>query len=118
MYFTKHEHPRARVAHTCTICYRTIDAGETYWRGRGYDGGDAWTWRTCEHCYAVGKIYDPRDYDGLLSEDSYRDWLDDGARDIAELRHMVGLRMRWRNKQGDLLPVPVAKDETRRRNDG
>jgi hypothetical protein len=107
MYFTEREHPRARIEHWCTTCCRRIDPGETYWRGRGYDGGEAWTWRSCEHCMAVTRIYDPRDHDDLFSESGMHDWIDNGARDIAELRHMVGYRMRWRTKTGALLTVPI-----------
>lgn len=107
MYFTEHEHPRARKPHSCTTCSRRIDVGETYWRGRGFDGGDAWVWKSCEHCHAVTKLYDPQDVDGLYSEGGMEGWMDDGARDIAELRHMAGYRMRWRTKRGTLLPIPA-----------
>lgn len=106
MYFTTPETPVARTRHFCTNCYRVIDPGEMYQRGRGYDGGDAWTYKTCAHCQAVIRLYDPQDYNGLYSEDGMEAWLDNGARDVSEARHMAGYRMRWRTKSGALLPIP------------
>lgn len=45
MYFTTPEHPKARIQHQCSTCHRIIEPGETYHRGRGYDGGEAETAR-------------------------------------------------------------------------
>lgn len=107
MHFTTPENPKARIQHQCSSCFRVIEPGETYQRGRGYDSGDAWTWRCCEHCQAIVRIYDPRDWHDLISEEGMRDWIDNGARDVRELRHMAQLRMKWRTKAGTLLPVPT-----------
>lgn len=105
-YFTTPENPVARTEHQCSVCYRAIEPGERYLRGRGFDGGDAWTFRQCSHCKAVTKLYDPRDAQGLVSEDGFQDWLDNRARDLVELRHKAGFRMRWRAKGGTMLPIP------------
>lgn len=106
MHFTTPETRKARKSQQCTVCYRVIDPGETYRRGRGFDGGDAWTWADCAHCFAVQKLYDPSDYEGMTSSDSVEQWIENGARDIAEARCMAGVRMKWRTKSGALMPVP------------
>lgn len=109
MTFTMPTRQRARVAHTCSLCGRRIDPGEVYERVRGFDGGDAWTCKTCAHCDAVVLIYDPTDWgdDGIGSDDM-QGWVEDrGPRTIGEARAMAGYRMAWRARPSQrLLPVP------------
>lgn len=111
MHFTEPATQRARIAHQCSLCFRRIDPGETYMRVRGFDGGDAWTFRGCAHCEELRKLYDLTDHDGLVGEEGAEYWLDNGPRDVREARHMAQFKMRWRTKAGTLLPVPVADVE-------
>jgi len=99
------QHPVARKIHTCEMCIRVIGVGERYLRGAGFGDGTAWTWRECAHCEAVRKLYDISD-GGEYGEDMFDEWAKD-SRDVAELRHAAGWRMRWRTRAGTLLPVPV-----------
>jgi len=109
MYSTEPEYRRARKSHCCSTCLRKIDPGETYSHSRGFDGGDAWTFKQCAHCETVTKVYAPLDYDDVISYDGFDGWLDDGARDVEELRAMAGWRMQWRTRGGTLLPVPALR---------
>lgn len=82
MYWTDMAHHVARKTHACDLCLRRIEPGERYARQRGYDAGDAWTFRACPHCEAVWAIYDIEPFDtGLTYDDmdgwaSSRDWRD------------------------------------------
>ncbi len=40
----------ARKTHRCDSCGRMIEKGQTYHRQRCVDGGDAWTYKTHDHC--------------------------------------------------------------------
>lgn len=106
MWWTDPTTPTARKSHVCSVCNRRIDPGEKYYRSRGFDGGDAWTFRQCAHCQAVTRLYDPRDSDDLISQDGHLYWTEDRARDVAELRAMAGFRMGWRTRSGALVPAP------------
>ena len=96
----------ARKGHWCSTCNRRIDRGETYTRGRGFDAGDAWTFKTCAHCAAVTSIYDPRDSDDCISDDGFLGWTENPPDSYAEARAMVGWRAQWRYRSGRLMPVP------------
>lgn len=95
----------ARKPHYCNCCSRVIDKGEEYFVARCVGDDGLYTFKQCIHCLAVSKLYDPRDDDNLISEDGFAYWTDK-PRDLAELRAIVGFRMRWRTKIGTLLPVP------------
>lgn len=98
--------PIARKVHHCDMCGREILPGERYERGAGFDGGTAWTWKECEHCQALIKVYP-----------EILDWTDEGynSDDILEWEPRTWLgRMRkmrwshkWRHGNGDLALVPV-----------
>lgn len=96
----------AKKRHDCICCDRIIEPGETYRRGRNFDGSDAWTWKVCAHCDAVINLYGPEDMDGMFSFGGHEDW-SDNPRDVTELRHAVGWRKRWRTQTGALLPIPT-----------
>lgn len=98
------KHPTARKEHACQFCRRTIDRGERYLRGSGWEDGTAWSWKECAHCEAVRRLYDIT-ADGTYDEMMFDSWADE-ARDVAELRHAAGYRMQWRTRRGTLLPVP------------
>ena len=96
-------HPKARKPHRCITCGRVIDAGETYSKGFGIYDGDVMNWKQCLHCEAM---LPHLDYDDTYSSDDY-DCFE--PRNITELRVLVHLRRRWRNKAGDLYPIPFQK---------
>lgn len=97
--------PRARKAHRCCLCSRTIEPGETYRRGAGMGDGTAWTWIECGHCNEFVRV-------------AYRrSWMDDGydqellidfePNDVAEARIRAQWRRKWRRIDGTLYPLPV-----------
>lgn len=117
-------HPRARIEHQCGECQRTITPGETYHRWACLDEGDFTTYKMCDHCRAVvtvgssltgcpeqwfwGMILDHQDGDGGFVADIIRH--DDLPRRhvIQMLRYVVLSRQGWRDRHGDLVPVPEA----------
>lgn len=99
--------PTARKDHQCSTCSRKIDPGEKYYRQRGFDGGDAWTFRMCVHCLAASDLYDPRDMNDNISEDGFDGWADDQPRDVAEARAMAGWKHHWRTQTGKPWPLPA-----------
>lgn len=105
-YFTTPTTQKARKPHVCSNCWRKIDPGESYYRTRGFDGGDAWTFKQCAHCESVTKLYDPRDSDDMISVDGHLCWAEDRPRDWAEARAMIGFKAQWRYLSGRLMPIP------------
>lgn len=101
-------HPVAAKEHLCQMCRRVINKGELYLRGAGFDG-TAWTWKECAHCEAARRLYDIND-GNEYNEDMFDSWADD-PRDVTELRHAAGFRMRWRTRAGTLLPIPTITKE-------
>lgn len=108
--FSAHATPVARKAHFCSCCIRRIDPGEKYFRQRGYDGSEAWTFKQCAHCLAVTSIWDPRDdTEGNISEDGFDVWSGYPGDTIAETRAIAGWRHKWRTQSGQLWPMPVVE---------
>jgi hypothetical protein len=104
---------KARKSHRCTTCYRRIEVGESYQYATGkFD--DRWhEFRMCVHCEAIWHFYRPEDMDGLISEDGYDSWAQNGCSDkkpafsqTTQLRHRVQFRNHWRRADGSLYPVP------------
>jgi hypothetical protein len=97
---------KARKEHTCSLCARTIDAGETYEYQRNIYDGHLYTWKECVHCDAMRQLIDFSywcDLDSGVGPD------DVGAFEpstIAEARMIVGWRNQWRRKDGTLREVP------------
>ena len=99
-------HPKARKAHQCSDCSRTISPGEIYRRGAGFDEGRAWTWKDCAHCeYALDR-YDLA-WDGEYNSDHFWEWAAEGAQDIQEARDKAGYRHQWMTRGGNLWPLPA-----------
>lgn len=96
------EYRKARKPHQCTICRRTIRAGETYLRGSGMDGS-AWTRKECAHCDVLAawvvKCWGLDEY----GEDDVHDW---DPETMGELRIKVQLNRRWTRRDGTLYPIP------------
>lgn len=99
----------ARKPHRCYECSRTIEPGETYRNDTGLMEGRWDTYRTCAHCARCqdwlngqcnGFLY------GGVREDleEHRHEL---CCDITLLRLIVGMRRRWRKRDGSLMAVPA-----------
>ena len=99
-----HTTPKARKAHRCQMCYRTISTGETYRRGAGMDGSTAWSFIECLHCAAFVRVAYARWGDEGYDESLLIDF--DPA-DIAEARVRAQWRRKWRRQDGTLYPPPV-----------
>jgi len=95
-------HPRARKAHDCSACHRTIGRGETYLRQVNVDG-DMWVWKECAHCQACRPIL----LDGLLADEPLPPLLDtlhelayeSGAHAILDMHAQHG----WRYLDGGVV---------------
>lgn len=111
MHWTDMAHHVARKRHLCDLCSRWIEPGETYGRQRGYDAGDAWTFRECAHCEAVWVIYAIEPFNTGMTYDDMDAWATGRYwSDLTEVRHAAGWRMRWRTRTGTLLPIPSRED--------
>jgi hypothetical protein len=103
----------ARKEHNCDECRRTITPGEKYEAatGLGYDGPWWFYCKTCEHCMWARKWLNAECngfvYVGVL-EDLEEHWTEDPlVRDLDLGRRIVGMRNRWRKKDGSLMAVPA-----------
>lgn len=97
-------HPTAKKTHQCETCGRTIHPGETYMRGSGYGDGEAHTWKECAHCEKYVELVTKRLGEEEYSFDSIAEW--DEPKTIAEARVLIQWRRKWRNRAGDLYPIP------------
>lgn len=86
--------PRARIAHRCDQCARTIKLGETYSRWEGVTSEGWYTTKTCQQCDAYQRdLFE----EGIFSVDEYgrevypwlseSDWSDLSGDPLWELRH-------------------------------
>ena len=107
---------KARKAHRCSECEREIELGERYMDGRaGYDGSVS-VWKTCAHCAAaVSWLQETcRGYliHGAL-EDLLEHWnerIDADGRNLRSGylgRSIIGMRRKWRRRDGALMAVPA-----------
>lgn len=104
---------QARKPHTCSLCYRTIDPGETYESQTNIYDGHIYTWKECAHCDALRRLIDFELYADL---DEGIGPYDVGAyepQSIAEARLIVGWRTKWRRKDGTLREVPAREEADR-----
>lgn len=95
--------PKARKAHTCELCGRVIDPGETYHRYDGIYEGRALTWKQCQHCDAAVRAFDIEGWDDGVGPDDMGEW---EPRTVTELRNKVYYSRQWRRPNGELYPVP------------
>lgn len=104
-YFGACTKPKARKAHRCSTCNRTIDAGEVYSRQFCVYDGQAYAWKMCLHCVALLPYID---WDEGYGEEDFKEW---EPSNLKELRVRVHLNKKWRNNAGELYPVPFQKTE-------
>ena len=95
------QYPTARKRHRCRLCWRLIEPGESYWRQAGFDGGTAWTNRTCEHCGRVVRAYRRSGGADEWGPECVLEWLEDEYPAVAASRGAG-----WRFPDGEMLPVP------------
>lgn len=102
--FTK---PKARTEHTCSLCSRIIEPGETYYRHRMISDDGPYVWKQCAHCSAIIRIY---------GNDFVWDWHEGyGPDDVQEWEPVTesgkqaraDWGARWRGPDGALVPVPA-----------
>lgn len=86
------------------MCQRVIRVGETYLRGSGFGGGEAFTWKECAHCEVFAQLVAMRFYEDEYSLDLLAEW--DEPKTIAEASVRAQWKRRWTNRAGKLYPVP------------
>ncbi len=117
--------PRARIEHGCEECRRTIERGEIYHKWVCVeDNGDLMVYEMCAHCRAVvvvgasltgcpeswywGEIMNYRDgTSGFVANVLIEHDLPKGAT-VQMLRLVVLSKRGWRDRSGELVPVPEA----------
>jgi len=103
----------ARKPYRCYECGREIATGESYEYACGVlYGEDRWeVMRTCAHCAAGPYAWLQRVCDGWLYggayEDLYEHRFEPDVRDFALYRNIVGMRRRWRKRDGTLMEIPA-----------
>lgn len=99
---------RARKEHRCGECGRVIARGESYEYSTGGRSGEVWSNKSCLHCCEAAKWLSREChgylYGGVL-EDLQLHW-DDGESTMELGRLIVGIRRKWRRKDGTLMPLP------------
>jgi hypothetical protein len=108
---------KARKAHRCYECNRTIQPGETYTRSAGVWEGNFQCVKRCAHCMAYMRIIDRMDR-GALEDWNLSDWVDEYGRSAAEivyskwpqplmwLRWATWFSHRWTDAHGTLRELP------------
>lgn len=94
--------PKARIAHRCSCCGRSIEPGETYLRARSVYEGDPYTWKECRHCRAFVRMYIEDfayDYHEGYTADDIREWEPETPEAIEHKRQWMN---GWRTSSGDL----------------
>lgn len=100
---------KARKAHHCSLCGRTIEPGETYEYQINIYDEHIYTWKECAHCDAMRCRIDFSGWAGYPDEGIDADDIGEyEPRSIAEARLIVGWRTKWRRKDGTLREVPTA----------
>jgi hypothetical protein len=100
---------KARKAHECSMCGRTIEPGESYdWSSNVYDG-DFYVWKQCAHCDAMVRILNLHYWAAFPDEGLGPDDVGEFEPEtIAQARIFIGWKTGWRRKDGTLREVPVA----------
>lgn len=108
--------PRARIAHRCKECGRTIEPGEQYHADRFIWDGKLHNHKTCAHCMVArgwlwnecgGWLY------GAVEEDIREHAYEGYPMDVRRLA--IGMQWKWRTPSGRLLPVPAVPLTTHER---
>jgi len=84
------------------MCFRVIDAGETYTSQTNLGDGRFYTWINCVQCDVFLNLIEDWDGDGVGAE-SVMEWEPDN---VWELRLKVLWRKKWRRADGSLYLIP------------
>ncbi len=97
--------PRARTPHTCNLCVRVIQPGETYERQTNLFDGRIYTFKTCAHCQQLAALYlhEWWDDDAGYGPETVDSW---EPATVTGLRHKVQWNRRWTRRDGQLYPIP------------
>ena len=102
----------ARKQHRCGECGRAIETGERYEAAQMMDYGGYWFGcKTCQHCIAA-RQWLLNECDGWVYAGVYEDlrehWDENTLlRSLWLGRVIVGMRRKWRKRDGSLMPVPA-----------
>lgn len=99
---------KARKAHGCKECGRTINKGEKYLREVFKFDGALTTHKTCEHCEMVRRwlVYECGGWVyGAIAEDIREHFQEGYGFGIGRLA--VGIGRNWKRYDGTLMPIPV-----------
>lgn len=103
------EQRKARKPYTCCECQRAISAGERYEYVGGVYDGHFDTYRTCLHCVAASSWLDEEcngHLFGGIAEELSEHWSADASyRSVWLARALIGIRRKWRRRDGQLMPV-------------
>lgn len=102
---------RARKEHQCFECSRVIAKGEQYEVAKGKSDFGIETYKTCAHC-VWARSWLLVECNGFLFggvEDDLRDHWDENweLRSVDLGRRILGMRARWRRRDGALMAVPM-----------
>jgi len=104
--------PTARKEHRCAECGRTIGVGEQYRNEVYVFDGEMSTHKTCRHCLLIARPWLLHNCDGFIYGAVYEDIFEhfpDGSEDTPMNvgRILVGMRRKWRRRDGSLMPIPA-----------
>lgn len=95
----------------CCECRRDVERGERYFCATGLGNGETrWeTFKMCAHCRTFAASWLLGQCDGYLFHGVYEDLLEhrgevDGI-DLDLGRAIIGMRRKWRRKDGTLMPL-------------
>lgn len=101
--------PIARACHRCTECGRVIGIRETYSRTKMLLEGGWETFKTCAHCRVADQWLRINCGGVVLTEmadELHEHAVEYRALAIPLLRVVVGMRRKWRWRDGRIMPLP------------
>lgn len=100
---------KARKEYRCEECNREILGGDRYWYTAAKTDGYLFTYRACEHCRAAS-AWLTMECSGFLCGGVLEDLCGhlEETKQYNLRRLIVGIRRKWRRRNGALMPVPVA----------
>jgi hypothetical protein len=118
--FSSQERRKARIAHPCGECKRTIQPGETYEYTFGKFEDEVFYHKMCSHCVAAARwlVIQCQGYcQTYVLQELIDHWGENTSlRSFWLGRAIVGMKRAWTFSDGKLMPVlgepPVGEDET------
>jgi len=96
--------PKARKAHLCEWCGRTIEPGEVYQRAALLSDDGFYDWANCLHCAALVVLCDIDGYGEGVTDDDITEWEPETWR-----HHLwkAQWRAKWRRADGTPYSIPT-----------